>query len=197
MSEVPAIAPVPPAFTLVSSRSFVAPASSAGQYFASGTYVWSSQARGIGLSIDGRPWRTSSPMRLRGGLHRLVLTAQPFGFAPLLFARVDAAPLPPPSPITVAQRSATSWTVRTIGATTLELAQLDDGNWFARDAARTTFGYPCDLINTCFDVGAGDAYVGRRLPPLLALGFAITLADLLVAFGVLYVPSFGRRTKAA
>ncbi|MBV8489569.1 MAG: hypothetical protein JO199_03490, partial [Candidatus Eremiobacteraeota bacterium] len=208
---VSAIAPsagVRAEFTVVSSRSFDVPSAhgvdwSATQYFARGSYAWSSATSAVALSVDDRPWLRGNSAILNDGYHVLKVPSIR-GLPPIVFRRLDAAATPAPSPIALAEQSATSWNVRTSAASTLELAELDDGNWFARGTSQTTYGYTCDLVNTCFDVDAGDVYVSRRIPPLLALGYAITLADLAVALGLLFlagrpqhVPSSGRSTNAA
>ncbi len=169
------------------------------QYFAGGVYRWTGSS-GADLHVDGRPWPAKAPLALAAGEHALTLRRAPATMPPLLFVRAGTAASPLPPSISVEERSATSWSVHSPTATTLELAQLDDGNWFARTKAQRTFGYPCDLVNTCFDVAAGDVYVGRRIPPILALGLTITVLDVAIAIGLLFLPelrALWRRTRAA
>jgi hypothetical protein len=172
---------------------------SASQYFAAGRYLWSSPTtHGVTLAVNGRVWPRGQARDLASGTHVLTLVRAPAGMAPLLFSRLGIAPVPMPPQISVTQHSATSWNVHAAGATTLELAMMDDGNWYARMASGTTFGYRCDLINTCFDVpAAGDVYVSHRLPPLLALGLAITFADLAAAVVALLAAELARRRGVA
>jgi hypothetical protein len=172
---------------------------SAQQYFARGTYGWSG-ARGVDLLVDGRSWPMGRSLALRAGQHLLTMRRAPADMEPLLFRRAGVTSPASPPAIDVHERSATSWSVRTAGPTILELAQFDDGNWYARTKSQTTFGYACDLVNTCFDVDAGDVYVSRRLPPILALGLTITILDVAVAIALLFLPELQllwRRAVAA
>jgi hypothetical protein len=160
---------------------------SAQQNFAHGTYSWSGD-RGVELLVDRRSWPAGKALALSSGQHLLTVRRAPASMSPLIFRHAGASTPAPPMGIEVQERSATSWYVRTPTPTTLELAQLDDGNWYARTKSQTTFGYACDLVNTCFDVDAGNVYVSRRLPPILALGLTITLLDVAVAIGLLFLP---------
>jgi hypothetical protein len=161
---------------------------SAKQYFGRGTYTWNAEATpGIQLAVDDRPWRLGTVHSLDAGWHTLTLVRAPGGMAPIVFRRVEAPTAPLPASV-VDERSATNWHVTVPAATTLELAQFDDGNWFARTAAQTAFGYPCDLVNTCFDVPAATVDVGRRLSPLMALALWLTALDVVVALLVLFWP---------
>ncbi|MBV8148878.1 MAG: hypothetical protein JO092_07285 [Candidatus Eremiobacteraeota bacterium] len=160
---------------------------SAQQYFVGGSYRWTG-SRSVDLLVDGRNWPAQTSLALRSGQHLLTLRRAPGAMPPLLFRRAGGPQPPPPPKIELQERSATSWDVRTPAPTTLELAQFDDGNWFARTSSQTTFGYRCDLVNTCFDVDAGDVYVSRRLPPILALGLTITLLDVALAIALLFLP---------
>jgi len=151
----------------------------ASQYFAAGSYRWMCDGRcGVVLDVDGRPWNAGGLRALSGGMHRLTIERAPAPLPPLRFYRSGAWPLPAPGDASIAQQSSSAWTARTSGAQTLEIAELNDGNWFARTGGTVKAGYECDLVNTCFDVsGAQDVAIGRTLPQPLALGFAITLAD--------------------
>lgn len=167
---------------------------SAQQYFARGVYSWIG-ARSADLHIDGRAWPASAWMALTTGEHLLTLRRAPMTMPPLIFQRAGAAKLPQPPALGVEERSATSWSVHAPAGTTLELAQFDDGNWFARTKSQTTYGYPCDLVNACFNVEAGDAYVSRRLPPILALGLTITILDVAIAIALLFLPELRARLQ--
>lgn len=159
---------------------------SAQQYFARGAYRWT--ARGAELLVDGRAWPIGTPLALSAGQHLLTLRRISATSPPLIFRRVGVPPSAPLPDLSVEERSATSWTVRAPAAMTLELAQFDDGNWFARTQTHKTYGYPCDLVNTCFDVDAGNVFVSRRIPPILALGLTITILDVAVAIALLFLP---------
>ncbi|MBV8155594.1 MAG: hypothetical protein JOY98_14310 [Candidatus Eremiobacteraeota bacterium] len=168
------------------------------QYFSRGSYAWNAvDGARVVLSVDGMPWQWGRALALASGKHALTLQRAPLGMRPLLFARRGITPLPPLPSIAVSERSATSWSVTTIAATTLELAELDDGNWYASSGGERTPGYPCDLVNTCVNVRAGDAFVGRRVPWILALGLSITLLDMLVAAALLFLPKVGKPAGAA
>jgi hypothetical protein len=168
---------------------------SAPQYFAPGDYVWSARdAAAMDVTIDGRPWAAGRPLRLAGGIHNVVLRRAPLPVPTLHFARSGAWPLVAPGAAIVG-RSATEWNVRAPVATTVEVAQLNDGNWFASGPAYRASGYECDLVNTCLDVPAGvDVNIGRTLPHALALGMEITGLD--IAAVILVLVLFGRKKRA-
>jgi hypothetical protein len=155
---------------------------SATQYFSDGTYRWESEASPATLAIDGTPWDTGAVRHLSTGFHRLTLLRAPVPLPALRFFRDAAWPLPAASATGVVQISSTSWTAHTTAPATFEIAELNDGHWFARGSRATVAGYECDLVNTCFDVGGSqDVSIGRTLPPTIAWGMAITFGDILAA----------------
>jgi hypothetical protein len=171
---------------------------SARQYFPSGTYRWEDDSRGIALQLDGTPWAPGSPRELRAGTHVVTLARAPSQMPPLRFLREGAWPLRAAPAATVADVSSTNWNVGVAVPSTLELSQLDDGNWFARAASSRVAGYPCDLVNTCFDVPAGNGIrVGHTVPKALSLGLTITLLDVLAALIALGVAARRRPSRPA
>lgn len=150
---------------------------SAEKSFPAGRYAWAPHGGPAPqLEIDGNPWPSGETISLHGS-HRLTLANATVPVPAIRIERAGAWPLP--------SKGARG---------TLELAQLDDGNWFALSRGGRVAGYPCDLVNTCFDVAQTDApSVGRRLPQALSLGLAVTLCDVLAALLIAFA---GRRRYA-
>jgi hypothetical protein len=115
---------------------------------------------------------------------------------PLEFYRAGAWPLPKEPDASIVEHSSTAWTAHTTAPTTIEIAELNDGNWFARGSRSTDAGYECDLVNTCFDVGgAQNVSIGRTVPKPLLLGFVITISDVLVAALLVLVATSSRQGR--
>jgi hypothetical protein len=165
---------------------------SAPQYFASGTYRWDSLGSAApALDVDGIRWNPGAPRTLAAGMHRLTFPRALAPLPALRFLRAGAWPLPVPDAGAIAERSSTQWAAHPVAPATFEIAELNDGNWFARGSGPAIAGYECDLVNTCFDVpGSQEVSIGRTLPAPLALGFAISIADIIIAGLVLLL---GRR----
>jgi hypothetical protein len=170
----------------------------ASQYFADGSYRWTpAGTHPAVLTVDGAPWKSGDSRHLSRGMHRLTIERGPAPLATLQFMRVGSWPLPNPASALVAERSSTAWTVRPAAPATLEIAELNDGNWFARGEKTEVSGYDCDLVNTCFDVGGPqDVSIGRRVPAALALGFLVSGLDVGIAILFLSAARATQRRRA-
>jgi hypothetical protein len=149
------------------------------QYLSAGSYSWSAlRAKAPLLSVDGSVWNAGESRRFSAGRHRLSLPHAIFPFASLVFRRQDSA----------------ADTARAMPV--LEAAHLDDGFWFAGAGASAARGYPCDLVNTCFDTASYGPVV-HAAPPPLALGLAVTAADILTCTALAAIALFRRRRASA
>jgi hypothetical protein len=164
------------------------------QYFPGGTYRWKVTGGSLtSLAIDGHAHQAGVPVTIATGNHHIVIAGDA-KFSALAFTNTafSLPPAPPQHPVT--QLSPIAWATRVDGPGTLELGQISDGNWYTRIGGAVYHGYPCDLINTCFDVNSsGNAIVTRAIPAPIRLGFILSLAAILIAVLALAIPWALRR----
>ena len=167
---------------------------SADQYLPAGVYRWKAARGSIdSVAIDGRVRPNAQPTTLASGYHHIVVSGDSH-FGALEFASASFTPPSGAQQRPVSQLSPIAWATRVDRPTTLELAQISDGNWYAKVGSAKYEGYPCDLINTCFDVTAsGNATVSRSLPPPTRLGLVLSFAAVLIALLAIAIPWSLRR----
>lgn len=166
------------------------------RFFSAGRYRWRCSGGGIDrLTIDGRGFAQNATLELRAGYHSIGLTGKA-SFGLLEFQQIAHAIPPPRAGSPVETLGPIAWETRLAAAGTLELAEVDDGNWYARAGHHDYGGYSCDLINTCFDVtSAGVALVTRRLPAPTELGLALSAAAVIGAVLPLPLAAFRSRSR--
>jgi hypothetical protein len=135
-------------------------------------------------SLDGTRVPRDGRVSLSAGKHDLTIDA-PANFSGVLLARGSLRNVPAVAQPQTENDTATKWTVVNPARGTLELTELNDGNWVAQAGSKTIEGVDCDLFNTCFDVPSGRAVIYHRLPEAIWLGFAVS--GLVIVFAILSV----------
>lgn len=147
---------------------------------------------GAGVAWPGCPPSRSVCTRSTAGFATVALDGSVPPGAIVLLSRGAAAAA---ASLSVTPTAAERWHIRVNHATSIVLAELNDGSWHLRGERSNASGSSCNIAATCFsDVPPGTYDLRHEYPKPLVIGLAVTAATLAIALLTLVLGA--RRNKA-